>query len=206
VWTGGLVDPTVGAAMAAIGYTRDYAELPLDPRSVRASVARRWRSIRLSGRLLTLPRGVVLDLNGVVKSLAVDDALSLVREPGFVSAGGDLATNSAAAVGLPRGGSVTVRAGGLATSGTRRRWSRGGDEQHHLVDPTTGLPSRSPWFEVTVAASSCLRADVAAKAAFLLGADGPGWLDGRALPGRFVGERIVLGERWRSAVAGKEAA
>jgi FAD:protein FMN transferase len=80
VWTGGLVDPTVGAAMAAIGYTRDYAELRPDPRSVRASVARRWRSIRLSGRLLTLPRGVVLDLNGVVKSVAVDDALALLRE------------------------------------------------------------------------------------------------------------------------------
>ena len=33
---------------------------------------------------------------------------------------------------------------------------------------------------------SCLGADVAAKAAFLLGAAGPAWLDVRGIPGRFV--------------------
>jgi thiamine biosynthesis lipoprotein len=39
---------------------------------------------------------------------------------------------------------------------------------------------------VTVAAGSCLAADIAAKAALLLGDAGPAWLDGRALAGRFV--------------------
>ena len=205
-WTRGLVDPTVGAAMASIGYTHDYADLWPDPRPARASVAQRWRSIGLSGRLLTVPRGVVLDLNGVVKSLAVDDALTLLGGPGFVSAGGDLATNASVAVSLPGGGDVTVRRGGLATSGTRRRWMRGGEVQHHLVDPRTGLPSRSPWFEVTVAASSCLRADVAAKAAFLLGENGPDWLDARGLPGRFVGTDTVHDECWRRSLGVKAAA
>ncbi len=54
-----------------------------------------------------MPRGVVLDLNGVVKSLAVDDALTLLSGPGFVSAGGDLATNAPVPVSLPGGGDVT---------------------------------------------------------------------------------------------------
>jgi thiamine biosynthesis lipoprotein ApbE len=82
---------------------------------------------------------------------------------------------------------VRVVRGGLATSGTAsRRWRRGGEEQHHLVDPRTGRPSDSPWLQVTVSGATCLAADVAAKAAFLLGDDGPEWLDARGLPGRFV--------------------
>ncbi len=59
----------------------------------------------------------------------------------------------------------------------------------------------SPWSEVTVAAGSCLEADVAAKAAFLLGDSGPDWLDERELPGRFrAGVREVANESWRRAL------
>jgi thiamine biosynthesis lipoprotein len=59
----------------------------------------------------------------------------------------------------------------------------------------------SPWLEVSVAAGSCLAADVAAKAAVLLGDDGPDWLDERQLPGRFVGpDGIVVNVGWRDAV------
>jgi len=50
-----------------------------------------------------------------------------------------------------------------------------------------------------VAAESCVAADVAAKAAFLLSSDGPDWLDERGLPGRFVGEkRTVTNGAWRA--------
>jgi len=37
-----------------------------------------------------------------------------------------------------------------------------------------------------VCGATCLMADVAAKAAFLLGADGPDWLDAHGMPGRFL--------------------
>ena len=84
---------------------------------------------------------------------------------------------------------------------------RDGLPQHHLIDPATGRPSRSPWTEVTVAAGSCVGADVAAKAAFLLGADGPEWLDERGLPGRFAaGRAIVVNEAWRASIAQPVAA
>jgi thiamine biosynthesis lipoprotein ApbE len=39
---------------------------------------------------------------------------------------------------------------------------------------------------VTVSGASCLAADAAAKAAYLLGDDGPDWLDARGMPGRFL--------------------
>jgi thiamine biosynthesis lipoprotein len=145
---------------------------------------------------------VLLDLNGVVKAQAVDDAL---RASGarLVAAGGDVAVSVETAIALPGGGEVTLRGGGLATSGTtRRRWLRGGVWQHHLIDPRTGQPSSSRWDEVTVAASSCLQADVAAKAAFLLSDDGPGWLDQRGLPGRFLeGGRATVNASWCDALS-----
>jgi thiamine biosynthesis lipoprotein len=162
--------------------------------------------VSLLGGIVVRPPGVVLDLNGVVKAMTVDTAVGLIAGTGFVSAGGDVATRDGVVVGLPGGGSVRLEHGGLATSGTARRWWRGGAEQHHLIDPPTGRPADSPWYEVTVAGGSCLAADVAAKAAFLLGVDGPEWLDARGLPGRFVGSEVIENEHWRAALGHAPAA
>ena len=156
----------------------------------------RWREVRLAGRVLSRPLGVALDLNGVVKSLTVDVAAELIGDEGFVSAGGDIAVRGPVDVALPQGGAIRVIEGGLATSGTA---SRG----EHLVDPRTGDPSDSPWEQVTTSGSSCLAADVAAKVAFLLGADGPAWLDAGGIPGRFVARdgEIAESSLWRGALA-----
>ena len=95
-----------------------------------------------------------------------------------------------------------MRGGAIATSGsTGRRWRRGGELQHHLLDPRSGRPSESRWQLVTVAAPTCVRADVAATAAFLLSDEGPAWLDERGLPGRFLdGRSVTVNHVWRDAV------
>jgi FAD:protein FMN transferase len=200
--TGGVVDPTVGAAVVASGYDRDFDALVADRRPAGGAPAGRWRELRLHGRLLWRPPGLVLDLNGVVKAQAVDDAL---RESGasVVSAGGDLAAREPTTVALPSGDVITLVRGGLATSSRlRRRWLRAGAWQHHLIDSRTGRPSASRWDEVTVAAGGCLEADVAAKAAFLLSGEGPEWLDARGLAGAFLeAGRVVLNRTWRRAVS-----
>jgi len=206
--TDGLVDPTLGAAIEAAGYDRDFGELTDDERSPGPTVQGSWRHVRVAGQLVFRYPGTKLDLNCVVKGLAVDAALQQLAGDGFVAAGGDVAVQGAAVVGLPGGGSLTLRDGGLVTSGTtRRRWLRGGEVQHHLIDPRTGRPSTSPWSEVTVSAGSCLEADVAAKVAFLLGNAGPDWLDERALPGQFrTGDREVANGAWRRALEPANAA
>jgi thiamine biosynthesis lipoprotein len=201
--TDGLVDPTLLDALEGAGYDRDHSKLGSDPGPARAGDRGRAADVRLSGRLLTLPTATRLDLNGVVKSMAVDDAVAAIGGCGWVSAGGDLATGHPLDVALPGGGAVRLERGGLATSGSSgRRWVRGGRPQHHLIDPRTGRPADSPWEQVTVCGASCLMADVAAKAAFLLGEDGPGWLDARGMAGRFLRAdgSVLPNEAWRASV------
>ena len=195
----GLVDPTLGAELEAAGYDRDFSLLGDDP-TPPAPVPRPGGELRLVGDSVFVPAGMRLDLNGVVKGRTVDDALALVGGDGFVSAGGDLAARGEIVVALPGGGTVSLVRGALATSGVdRRSWLRGGERQHHLIDPRKGRPARSPWEQVTVCGSTCVGADVAAKAAFLLGHAGPAWLDALGLPGRFVaaGGVVRVNRAWR---------
>ena len=98
--TQGLVDPTVHDALLAAGYDRDFADLtPLDDAPGPAAPGRP-EQVRLVGRLLLRPPGLRLDLNGVVKAMAVDAALA-ATDAAFVSAGGDLAVRTPIDVGLP---------------------------------------------------------------------------------------------------------
>jgi thiamine biosynthesis lipoprotein len=207
--TGGLVDPTLAHALKAAGYDRDFEALRPRADAARAGAPGRWRAVRVVGRLLVRPVGLELDLNGVVKGHTVDEAVGLLSGDGFVAAGGDYAGRGEFDVALPSGDSVRVTHGGLATSGTtRRRWLRAGTWQHHLIDPRSGRPAQSPWSEVTVSAGTCLQADIAAKAAFLLGRDGLDWLEERGLAGRFLSEEgaPVLNRVWIESVPAPAAA
>jgi len=206
--TDGLVTPAVGGAIVAAGYDRDFDRLPPDVGAVVSAAVPSWQSISVHGGGLLRTDTVQLDLNGVVKGKTVDDALELAGT-GWVSAGGDVAAIEPVVVGLPGGGSIALHGGGLATSSVaRRRWLADGVPQNHLIDPRTGCPTTSPWRAVSVAASSCLIADVAAKAALLLGPAGPAWLDERKLAGRFVSHAgaVTRNDSWSARAPEQVAA
>jgi thiamine biosynthesis lipoprotein ApbE len=207
--TGGAVDPTVGAALTALGYDRDFALVPADDPAV--LTVRRvpgWRSVEVdeAAGTVRVPAGTVLDLGATAKALAADRAAAAAAAAAgcgvLVSLGGDVAVagqappagwrvqlaDDSAAAPDPGRPAVRLRAGGLATSSTAvRRWRRGGVGLHHLVDPLTGLPAASPWRTVHVAAASCLDAQVASTATIVLGDRGRAWLAGTGLPARLVG-------------------
>jgi FAD:protein FMN transferase len=67
-----------------------------------------------------------------------------------------------------------------------RRWQRSGRDLHHIVDPRTGEPVPEHWRTVSVAAATCLDANIASTAAFLRGPDAPAWLASGKLPARLV--------------------
>jgi thiamine biosynthesis lipoprotein len=211
--TNGDVDPTVGAAISALGYDRDFGLLPATgpalPLTTR--VIPGWRCVDLDPvtRRLTMPAGVQLDLGATVKGWAADrSAIRIAKELGcgvLVSLGGDTAVAGDPPEGgwrirvqdvtglpgdPPPGGPNTViaiRDGGLATSSTvARRWRRGGDLLHHILDPRTGLPAAPVWRTVSVAAATCADANTAATAAIIRGRPAPDWLASLNLPARLV--------------------
>jgi thiamine biosynthesis lipoprotein len=59
---------------------------------------------------------------------------------------------------------------------------------HHVLDPRTGLPVASTWRTVSVAAASCLDANVASTDAIVRGASAAASLTMRGLAARLVDE------------------
>jgi thiamine biosynthesis lipoprotein ApbE len=208
--TGGDVDPTVGAAMSAAGYDRDFPQIEPNGPPLRLTVRQvpGWREVRLDGRSLMLPAGVQLDLGATAKAWAADRSVARIAELArcgvLVSLGGDIAVAglppatgwrirvqdvTGPAGDTPEGpyALIAIRDGGLATSSTAaRRWRRGGDVLHHILDPRTGLPAEPVWRTVSVAAGSCADANAASTAAVIRGRRALGWLTRLGLPARLV--------------------
>jgi thiamine biosynthesis lipoprotein len=85
------------------------------------------------------------------------------------------------------GQTIALHGGGLATSSTTvRRWRRGELELHHILDPASGRPAAEHWRTVSVAAATCVDANIASTASILRGEGAPSWLERLALPARLV--------------------
>jgi len=181
--TSGRFDPTVHDALLAAGYDRTFDEVAADGRGCdpRApGILRCAGSVRVDRRTrrIALGSGVHLDLGGIAKGYAVDRAAQILGAAGpcLVDAGGDIAARGAGwPIGLDTGdGTLTLELGdgAVATSGRdRRRWTRGGEELHHIIDPATGLPAAGDLLRVTAVAATATDAEVRAKALFLAGAE-----------------------------------
>jgi FAD:protein FMN transferase len=196
--TGGLVDPTLTAALRAAGYARSltgvapaplHAALAAAParRPARAHPAERWRAIgveQAAGRVRR-PPGLELDTGGTGKGLAADAVVYRLRGCArfAVDCGGDLRIGGPDARAHPFAVEVEhpftgecvhvleVAGGGVATSGLGSRlWRRAdGTYAHHLLDPSTGEPAWTGLVSVTALAPTALEAETLAKAALLSG-------------------------------------
>ena len=206
--TDGAVDPTVGEALRVLGYDRDFAAMDrCGPPLLRVGPVPGWQVVDVDparGRV-RVPAGVRLDLGATAKGLAADRAAvraSRAAAAGcLVGVGGDIAVAGDAP---PEGWLVGVAdshrtpfedadeavllwSGGVATSSvTVRCWQRGGEVRHHLVDPATGTSTTGPWRTVTVAAPSCVEANIGSTAGIVLGERGAPWLVRRGHPARLV--------------------
>ncbi len=190
--TGGVVDPTVGNAIAALGYDADLDVVlarPAGPPPALGSVAG-YAHVQLNptARTVRIPRGVRLDLGSTAKALAADrSAARIARAVGsgvLVSLGGDVAVSGGPppggwAVGIARESSapagsvdqvVAITRGGLASSATAARaWKAGDREVHHILDPRTGDSVAPCWVLVSATGATCVEANVVTTAAVVWG-------------------------------------
>ena len=195
--SGGLVDPTLLAALERAGYAQSRApwrvdaEAPAAPsaplRPARPHPAARWRALRVGEErgVVLRPPGLRLDLGGTGKGHAADLVAELLTgaKRWAIDAGGDVRVGGTAGpqvveVAHPfddarRAGRFLVGSGAVATSSIRTRaWVRDdGRPAHHLLDPSTGEPVWSGVAAATALAPTVLEAETLAKVAVLSGPD-----------------------------------
>ncbi len=199
--TGGLITPTLLTALEAAGYDRSFDDLPAGDRPARAPAPadpQAWRGIVYAPRprVVHVPPAVRLDFGGIAKGWAANQAAARLAAagPALVDAGGDIAVSGprrdrqAWPIGVadPRAPNqdllmLAIRRGGVATSGRDyRRWQQGGLWRHHILDPRTAQPALTDVISATVVGPTAEAAEVAAKAALILGSrEGLAWIEVR---------------------------
>ena len=200
----GRFDPAIGVT-SELWDVLNRREPPAAPAVHRLANRGFWRGVDLSrgpgGAAVRLAsRDVHLDLGAIAKGYAIDRAAARLRDLGvahaIVTVGGDLY----AIGGSPAGGPWTVgirdphdRHGiaqtleiadrAVATSGDYERFfTWRGVRYHHLMDPATAAPRRTPMRSATVIADRAMDADAASTTAFGLAREAATALVRRRLP------------------------
>jgi thiamine biosynthesis lipoprotein len=227
--TNGMVTPAVLNAVEAAGYATSFDQMPhvtpsglADMQSLAGNTSpfrptsgriaslidgkrrKEWRRIKMypAAHSVQLPMGLRLDLGGVAKGWAADEAALRLAQlgPSIVNAGGDIAVAGPEAeahewlIGVAAPSSadgetsddaqlelLSIISGGVATSGRDyRKWKQAGKWMHHIIDPRTGKPARTDVITTTVVAPTACMAEVGAKMALLLGgSEGLEWIEAR---------------------------
>lgn len=129
-----------------------------------------------------------VDLGGIAKGFAGDEAIELYREhnveSAFISIGGNIVLlggkpdGSLFKVGIrnPRGpegsyiGVISAKDKAIVSSGDYQRYfEKDGVRYHHIIDPRTGYPADSGLIGTTVVSDLSIDADALSTAAFVLG-------------------------------------
>jgi len=189
----GRFDPAVGEVSELWDVLNRHEPPPTD-RIERLAARGFWRKVDMTLR----PDGAMvrfddadlhLDLGAIAKGYGVDRAADILRARGvqhaIVTVGGDLFALGKSPDGEPwtigirsphdhRALAATLRVSdrAVATSGDYERFFRWrGMRYHHLMDPATAAPRRTPFHSATVLAGRCIDADAASTSVFGLAHD-----------------------------------
>jgi thiamine biosynthesis lipoprotein len=195
VETRGLFDPSIRTSLEQLGYDRTFAEIVEEasrPGGLHAALptgdtpASGLAGLEISENWARLAPGLSIDLGGIGKGLAADlvadELIAAGANSAYVSLGGDIhaagepVDHDGWRVPLlhPATGETVdhhvLYSGALVMSTVAiRRWSRGGVEHHHIIDPRSGRPANTDLIAVAVADQSAARGEALAKAAIIAG-------------------------------------
>ncbi len=191
--TNGLFDPSILEALEYAGYDRTMDEIrdrEVSPAAVKVLPQRMdYREVRFdrNNQAIRLPPGMRIDLGGIAKGWIAERAASLLAfyaNACAVSAGGDLYV-----IGQPEGKAfwqvaledptnptrtlsilkIGSRYAAATSSIAKRKWTKSGQERHHLIDPRTGESAVTDWLSVTVIAPHATIAEAFAKTLLIAG-------------------------------------
>lgn len=184
----GLIDPTIRASLEAHGYNQSFTNITSTQPITKVTPIIGWQHVQLDHTLqrIWVPQGVSLDLAGVAKSWAAQQAVHLLHSfpAAAVDAAGDIVVwgtppdDDAWPIDIeplpgydPPAMLALTPLTAIATSGRdQRQWRRAdGSQAHHIIDPRTGAPTQSDVVRASVIAPTLVGADVAARTLVILG-------------------------------------
>ena len=188
--TNGRFDPTQLDSLEGMGYGRSFETLShAMPSSITPTVTKHnFEQIALDpiSQAIRCPAGVRIDLGGIGKGFTAQTAVSFLNQygPCLVDAGGDVTAGDAplgdpgwpVGIGMPGAGKkpaiarLWLKNKSLATSGVDyRRWTQGGVQRHHIIDPQTAVSAQTDALTVSVVAEDACTAEAWATAALVVG-------------------------------------
>jgi len=187
----GAFDPTVGPLVKAWGISPGSGRIPGDEEIKSLLPLIDFNDLIIDEEKLTArleKAGQSVDLGGIAKGYAGDEAIRIYREYGIESAyinlGGNVVTlgnkpdGSPWRIGVqnPRDitgnyvGIIEVSNKTVVTSGDYERYfERDGKRYHHIIDPRTGYPSESGLISATIVCDLSIDADALSTSVFVLG-------------------------------------
>ena len=185
----GAFDPTIEPLVRAWGFLAGTPHVPSQAEIDAAFELVGWNQVNLLNEQVRFAsEGVSIDLGGIAKGYAVDEAAMLLDRGGARGYLLDLSGNMVARGGRPGRpawrigirdprdeiehlGTLTLRDVALATSGDYEQFvDASGKRYGHILDPRTGGPVEG-MAQVTVLAPTAMQADAWATAMFVLGGD-----------------------------------
>lgn len=181
--TDGGFDVTVGPLMNLWDFKAQFPRVPSAQQISRTlqNIGYQYINIDSNKNRIMIKKGIDIDLGGIAKGYAADQAIAVLQKEGIrtalVNAGGDIRVigDKEWHIGLknPRGkdilAAITVKDKAVITSGDYERYFiKEGKRYHHILNPNTGYPA-DLCQSVTVIAPTATAAVALAKGIFVAG-------------------------------------
>ncbi len=176
--SGGRFDPTIQPLWATYARASEEGGLPGDDALAQARALTGWEGVTFDAAGITMRPGMALTLNGIAQGYIADRVADMLKSEGLTNilidtgefrAVGTHPDGHAWPVKLAAGGVVPLATRALATSAPLGTTFDAASQVGHILDPRTGLPSKTNWREITVSAESAALADALSTAACLFG-------------------------------------
>lgn len=189
----GVFDVTIGPLVKSWGIGSDHERIPSSEELKKLVPLTNYQDLILDEQTAYLKNpGQMVDLGGIAKGYAGDEAIAIYQKHGiqsaFISLGGNVVTlgnkpdGSPWKVGImnPRSkedldgpqvlGAISVTNKAVVTAGDGERYFiRDGKRYHHILDPRTGYPAETDLMSVTLIMDASFDADALDTAVYILG-------------------------------------
>lgn len=189
----GAFDVTIGPLVKSWGIGTEMQRVPTQKEINQLLPLVNYKDIQIDGQWVGLRKpGQMMDLGGIAKGYAGDEAIAIYKKhgikSGFVSLGGNVVClggkpdGSPWTVGIrnPRSadsiggkeiiGTIEVKDKAVTAAGDDQRYfMKNGQRYFHILNPHTGYPAETDLMSVTLISDSSLESDAYDTAVFILG-------------------------------------